>query len=67
VGASVAQCPPNTHPIGGGWEGLSDPPVGATVAFNAPVVNSANNGWAVLIANDAPIGAGFVAKAVCAS
>jgi hypothetical protein len=62
VGVSLAECPPGTTVISGGWEALEGEfPVEATVSFSEP----ASNGWIVGMANNAPTNAGFAAVAVC--
>jgi hypothetical protein len=60
-----ASCPAGSVAVGGGWDGNTEPPVDASVAYNEPTVGDA--GWEVGIVNNGVIGATFTPYAVCAS
>ncbi len=63
VASSDARCPRGAIATGGGYDGGSNPPVGATAAYDEP--DNDGQGWHVILVNDASVGATFRATAVC--
>lgn len=63
VGASTATCPPGSVVLGGGFNGLTNPPVSATIAYDYA---STSGSWEVVMANQASITASMQPVAECA-
>jgi hypothetical protein len=63
IAASDSRCPGGSIATGGGFDGASSPPIGASIGYNEP--DSDGHGWHIIMANGASTTSTFRTVAVC--